>query len=351
MTADTLDFTKGATGQAIDVEALEEQLLREFQTLLTEGGASAPLPIEVPVMTEAPPEPDFEAIYQEVYTEAADAYLDKNTKEIVPSVTGIRFDTEAARTALADTAEGEVCSVPLEKEEPNITTAKLNANLFKDVLGKSSTKTAGGSSRWHNVDTGLPAGQRHHPPARRDLLLQRHSGTLLPGRRLSEGRRLCERHHPGHLGRRRVPALLHLYYTTLKANLETVERHKHKYDVGYLPSGLDATVYSNSLDFQFKNNTDYPIKIVASLSKSGGSRYCNVTIYGTNTTGVYGDPYSVVVSTTAPKTVYEPNSSVPQGSKPQKDPTRTAYTGKVVEVHQRLRDANGKVISDTGHPQ
>ena len=117
--------------------------------------------------------------------------------------------------------------------------------------------------------------------------------------------------------------------------------------MGYLPSGLDATVYSNSLDFRFKNNTDYPIKIVASLTKSGGTRYCNVTIYGTNTTGIYGDPYSVVVSTTAPKTVYEPNSSVPQGSKPQKDPTRTAYTGKVVEVHQRLRDANGKVISDT----
>ena len=138
-----------------------------------------------------------------------------------------------------------------------------------------------------------------------------------------------------------------LYYTTLKANLETVERSKHKYDVGYLPSGLDATVYSNSLDFRFKNDTEYPIKITATLTKSGGARYCNVTIYGTNTTGIYGDPYSVVVSTTAPKTVYEANSSVPQGSKPQKDPTRTAYTGKVVEAHQRLRDASGRVISDT----
>ena len=347
VTADTLDFTKGTTGQAIDVDALEEQLLREFQTLLSEGGTSAPVPIEVPVMTEEPPEPDFEAIYQEVYTEPADAYLDKNTKEIVPSVTGIRFDTDAARTALADTAEGEVCSVPLEKEEPNITTAKLNANLFKDVLGKSSTKTAGGSSRWHNVD----------------LACQRVNGTiLLPGETFSYNATVGPYSQAG--GYQKAGAYVSgttqdtwaggvcqlsstLYYTTLKANLETVERHKHKYDVGYLPSGLDATVYSNSLDFRFKNNTDYPIKIVASLTKSGGTRYCNVTIYGTNTTGIYGDPYSVVVSTTAPKTVYEPNSSVPQGSKPQKDPTRTAYTGKVVEVHQRLRDANGKVISDT----
>ena len=38
-----------------------------------------------------------------------------------------------------------------------------------------------------------------------------------------------------------------IYYTTLKANLETVERTKHKYDVGYLPSGMDATVYSDPL--------------------------------------------------------------------------------------------------------
>ena len=320
VTADTLDFTKGATGQAIDVEALEEQLLREFQTLLTEGGASAPLPIEVPVMTEAPPEPDFEAIYQEVYTEAADAYLDKNTKEIVPSVTGIRFDTEAARSALADTAEGEVCSVPLEKEEPNITTAKLNANLFKDVLGKSSTKTAGGSSRWHNVN----------------LACQRVNGTiLLPGETFSYNATVGPYSQAG--GYQKAGAYVSgttqdtwaggvcqlsstLYYTTLKANLETVERHKHKYDVGYLPSGLDATVYSNSLDFQFKNNTDYPIKIVASLSKSGGSRYCNVTIYGTNTTGVYGDPTRWWSALPPPRPSMSPTARCPRAPSPRRTP-------------------------------
>ena len=55
----------------------------------------------------------------------------------------------------------------------------------------------------------------------------------------------------------------------------------------------------------------------------------------------------MTVSVTEAKTVYEPNASVPQGSAPQRDSTRTAYNGKVVEVHQRLRDANGNVISDT----
>ena len=344
LTEDALEFTKGTTGQAIDTDALEETLLASFHEML--GGGSA-APIDVPVLTEVPPEPDLESIYREIYTEPADAYLDKTSKEIVSSVTGISFDIAAARSALAETGEGDRCSVPLDKAEPAITTAKLNANLFRDVLGKSSTRTAGGSTRWHNVD----------------LACRRVNGTiLLPGETFSYNATVGPYSQAG--GYQKAGAYVSgttqdtwaggvcqlsstLYYTTLKANLETVERSKHKYDVGYLPSGLDATVYSNSLDFRFKNDTEYPIKITASLTKSGGARYCNVTIYGTNTTGIYGDPYSVVVSTTAPKTVYEANSSVPQGSKPQKDPTRTAYTGKVVEAHQRLRDASGRVISDT----
>lgn len=345
VTDTTLELTHGTTGQAIDIVKLEEEILAQFQDQLN-GGEAQP-PIDVPVTTEAPPEPDFQAIYDAVYKEPADATLDKTTKEIVPSVTGVSFDIEAAKAALEGTEEGETVSVPLTLTEPAVTTAKLEANLFSDVLGKASTRTTGDSNRIHNVD----------------LACQRVNGTiLLPGEVFSYNA-LCGPYSQSggylkagaYVGGATTPTWAGgvcqlsstIYYTTLKANLETVERSKHKYDVGYLPSGMDATVYSDSLDFKFKNSTDYPIKIVTSLTKSNGTRYCNVTIYGTNTTGVYGDPYSVVVSTTQPKTVYEPSSSVPQGSAPQKDSTRTAYTGKVVEVHQRLRDANGNVISDT----
>ena len=276
--------------------------------------------------------------------EAADAYLDKSTKQIVPSVTGVSLDTAAAKSALDSAAEGSDVSVPLTKTEPEMTTADLEANLFKDVLGQSSTRTAGGSSRWHNVD----------------LACQRVNGTiLLPGETFSYNAVCGPYSQAG--GYQKAGAYISgttkdtwaggicqlsstLYWTTLKANLETVERYCHQFDVGYLPSGMDATVYSNSLDFKFKNDTGYPIKIEASLTKnSNGTRYCNVTIYGTNSTGVYGDPYSVVLSTISPQTKYEPNASIPQGSKPQKDPERTAYTGKKVAVYQRLRDANGNV--------
>ena len=334
-----LIIRKGVSGLSVNAA--------DFRDLVIDSLLTGRTSIEVSPHVIPPEALDFEAIYREVYKEPADAYLDKEAGEIVPSVTGVSFGISTAQALLERTEEGKECQVPLTLTEPDITTEELEDSLFKDVLGKSSTRTAGPSNRWHNVETAC----------------ERVNGTiLLPGEVFSYNE-LCEPYSQAG-GYLKAGAYVSgttqdtwaggvcqlsstIYYTTLKANLETVERTKHKYDVGYLPSGLDATVYSDSLDFKFKNNTDYPIKIVSSLTNNGGTRYCNVTIYGTNTTGIYGDPYSVTVSVTEAKTVYEPNASVPQGSAPQRDSTRTAYNGKVVEVHQRLRDANGNVISDT----
>ena len=44
----------------------------------------------------------------------------------------------------------------------------------------------------------------------------------------------------------------------------------------YVSGGRDATVAYGSLDFKFKNNRDYPVKIVSSV----GGGYCTVSLYG-----------------------------------------------------------------------
>ena len=54
-----------------------------------------------------------------------------------------------------------------------------------------------------------------------------------------------------------------LYMSVLRADLEVTERTNHSLTVAYTPLGQDATVSYGSLDFKFKNDTDYPIKIVA----------------------------------------------------------------------------------------
>jgi len=66
-----------------------------------------------------------------------------------------------------------------------------------------------------------------------------------------------------------------LFRAVLNAGLEIIERHPHSYRVGYYeqssPAGIDATVYSPSVDFKFKNDTGNHVLIQA-VNDSGASR-------------------------------------------------------------------------------
>ena len=343
VTDTTLDLTKGTTGQAIDVAALEEQIQQQLVALVS-GAEVDTTPIEVPVTTEEPPVLDLQAVYDAVYTEPADATLDKTTKEIVPSVDGVSFDVAAAQTALDGAEEGETVSVPLTKTAPEITT-KLNANLFKDVLGSGTTTCAGPSNRWYNID----------------LAADRVTGTiLLPGEVFSynalagpytksSGYKAAGTYQNGQSIDATAGGICQLsstiYWVTLKANLETVSRTQHAFNSGYMPViGTDATVWSDVTDFKFKNSTEYPIKVVCYLDSS---HKLHVTIYGTDTTGIHGEPYSVTVSTVPYKNTYKPDSSIPVGSDPVRDTNYSRYNGVTVDVYQKLVDKNGKTISTT----
>ena len=49
-------------------------------------------------------------------------------------------------------------------------------------------------------------------------------------------------------------------------SIEIIERHEHSQKVYYVPVGKDAAVAYGSIDFKFKNNYDYDIKIYATPS-------------------------------------------------------------------------------------
>lgn len=335
LTEDALVLHKGTSGVGVNAEAVRQAVTQA----LLDGKDSARLDPEV----TSPSEPDFESIHREVYTVAADAYLDKDTKEIVPSVTGLSFDISAARSALDAADEGSTCTVALDQDIPPMTTENLEANLFKDVLAQTKTRASSPAGRWTNIANAAGF----------------VNGTiLLPGETFSYNE-TCE---PYATSNGYVPAGTYqngksvdataggicqlsstLYWATLVANLETVERSKHQFNTGYLPIvGSDATVFAGSPDFKFKNSTDYPIKIETYIDKS---HYVHVTIYGTNATGIYGDPYSIQLSYTPANTLYVAKAEIPVGTT-QKDPEQYAYNGQKVEFHQRLRDKDGNVISD-----
>ncbi|MDD4540942.1 MAG: VanW family protein [Eubacteriales bacterium] len=67
-----------------------------------------------------------------------------------------------------------------------------------------------------------------------------------------------------------------LFQAVAKADLEIVERHNHGMRSSYYEYGQDAMIYGGSFDFKFRNNTDYPLAIVAETS----GNYLVYRIYG-----------------------------------------------------------------------
>lgn len=338
---DELVFTKGRSGRMLDRGPLFAALEARMTGLLN-GTVGEEPPVTARIAEGNPPaEPDFTAICQEVRTQVQDAHVDPVSRQVVPAVVGRELDPEKARTALARTAEGETCRLPLTLTQPELTTEALNALLYRDVLGEASTHVGGTASRRGNVklagqylnDTILLPGEVFSYLATcgpyetekgygMGAAYQNGKTVLTPGGGVCQGAST-------------------LYLATLRANLETVERTPHGYEPSYIPAGLDATVAGSEIDFKFKNNTEYPVKIKAWVD---GESNLHVVLHGTDTTGIHGEPYSTNrVVTKYAGTVYEPDESVPRGTT-RKDSSRTAYNAVSAEAYNKLVDKDGNVV-------
>ncbi len=67
-----------------------------------------------------------------------------------------------------------------------------------------------------------------------------------------------------------------LFNAAVRADLEIIERNPHAWPSNYVEKGFDATVNWPGLDFKFRNNTEWPVFIVAAYNK----QKVTVNIYG-----------------------------------------------------------------------
>jgi len=337
-----LVFTKGRTGRRVDLDALLSGLGSEAERMLNQRSGQL-APVEASVSESAPAEPDYEAIKTQVYREVSDAWFDEETKAVIPSVTGLALDVDKAKAALDQCREGAQCRVPLVETAPQTSTEDLNALLFREVLGQAKTRCTGTQSRINNVR--IAAGFMNNVVLLPGEVFS-YLGTCGPYN-VDKGYQEGLAYHGGKtvlsVGGGVCQGSSTLYYAVLRANLEVVERYNHGYEPSYIPGGMDATVASTVLDFKFKNNTEYPIRIESYMDEKNN---IFVILHGTNTTGIHGEPYSKNRTVTRyAETVYEPKEDVPLGTQ-VKDPERTAYNGVTVEAWQKLVDAEGNVVEE-----
>ena len=130
-----------------------------------------------------------------------------------------------------------------------------------------------------------------------------------------------------------------LFNAVARANLKITERDPHAWPSNYVEKGEDATVNWPNLDFKFKNDTDWPIFIVANYA----NRKVTVEIYGKLLED--GMTIDLVSETTYVKEppseiLYVYNPELPLGKEEVTVKPRTGYTVETYKVWYQ----NGKEV-------
>ena len=328
-----LTITRGTTGRRINWPETQKRLLEAAETADVTR-------VEAVIVSAMPEELDLTEVYGQIHTQAQDAQIDSQSYQATEHVVGVDFDLEQAKARFATLQEGETLQVELQLTVPEVTREKLNGLLFRDELGRCETNIGGTANRLSNVVTAAKA---------------IHGIVLAPGEEFSYNKALGPRTvengykaAPAYIGGQTVDEVgggicqdsSTLYMAVLRANLEIVARTNHMYTVGYVPNGMDATVVYNAIDFKFKNNTDYPIRILAQVE----NRKLTVRVMGTKVTPFTVKLFNETLSTTPYEVVYKPDASVAPGKTVVET---TAYTGCKVRVYRCVYDGDGNQISKT----
>ena len=320
----TLTITLGTPDRSLDTEALLEVIEQAYC-------ANDFSPIEFSYQVTEPEALDLQALCADNTIAPVDAILNETDYSITHELLGYGPDPEALAALAASAGEGETICLDFGYLPAALTWDSIDATLFKDVLGAVSTNHTNESNRNANLRQACKA----------------INGTLVrPGEVFSYNATLGERtekkgYKPAgaYSGGKTVQTVgggicqvsSTLYYACLKADLEIVERTAHGYTVSYLPYGMDATVSWGTLDFKFKNNTEYPIRIVASMSDG----QVHVKLIGTDTKDYYVKmTYETVDGPIEGKTVYEDYKWNNKEGYTDGEVIQTAYTGRTVKSYR-----------------
>lgn len=270
ISGDKLIISKGVEGKNIDFDALEDKILE----VINAGEMIVNIPVEV-----SEPKPlDIDKMHLDVCIAPVDAsYKEGPAFEIIKEKNGLEFDKEEARAKYEALKPGETTEIKLTVTEPKIKVENLGDVLFKNLIAThTSTYDTSDKNRVTNLE----------------VATQRCNNIILyPGDEFSYNKALGHRttengfkKGDSFAGGKVVQTIgggicqvsSTLYNAVLKADLTVTDRTAHGMYVKYVQPSTDATVVDNSIDFKFKNERQYPIKIVATCKD------------GVVTTSIYG---------------------------------------------------------------
>ena len=330
---DSLTVTRELDGLAV-TEADLEQPIRDALSSEADGAVyvdAAILPAQALSAQD---------IHDAVAGSMKNAGYDAATGSITPEQAGAGFDVAEAQALLDAASPGETVEIPADIQQPHVTAAELKEVLFRDVLGQCRTHVSGTSARINNVKLSAAACNGVVLNTGDVFSYNATTGQRTPAKGYQAAPAYVGGETVDEVGGGVCQTSSTIYYACLRANLEITERYAHRYVPAYIDWGMDATVSWGGPDYKFTNNTDYPIKIVATYS--GG--YLTVKILGTNVDDTYAKMTNEVLSKTNWETVYKDDETLPAGTEKV---TTTPYTGYKVKSYRNVYSADGKLISST----
>ena len=233
--------------------------------------------------------PDFEKVYADVCSDPRDAAFAEDFT-VIPETVGIDFDVAEAEKAWREALPGARVEIPLVLTEPEVTAEELEGMLYRDRLCFMTTYYRDSTeNRKNNIRLAaskldgitLKPGEVF---SYNETIGQRteEAGFLLAGA-YADGEKVEE------IGGGICQVSSTLYCAAMYAQMTTVSRTNHYFDVGYLSMGYDATVSWKQPDYRFRNDRDYPVKIVAFCEDDS----VTVEFWGTDTDGTHVSPYTM----------------------------------------------------------
>ena len=257
-----LILTSGKAGNVVNINQMESYIKNGIMNLTLKNRT-----LDIATSIKQPSKINIEKVYEEVHKEAKDAYYTQNPFSVYPSENGMDFAISLEEASKMLEEEKEEYTIPLKILYPKVTTNMIGTEAFPDLLSSFSTKyNARDTDRTTNLK----------------LAANKINGTvLMPGETFSYNQVVGARTIAA--GYKEAPIYVQgqvvdglgggicqitstLYNAVLFANLEIVERSNHQFVPSYVSASRDATVVYGSIDFKFKNNRNYPIKLICSVA-------------------------------------------------------------------------------------
>lgn len=252
-------------------------------------------------------------------------------KEFEPAKDGISVQRDTLKNDVINTTqkleEGEdttlTLEIPVTKSAPKVDTDSVNNLGIKELIGRGKSQFRGSiSSRVYNIN--LAASRLNGVLIKPGEIFSfngavgdvsaltgyKQAYIIQDGRTiLGDGGGLCQ-------------VSTTMFRAALNAGLPIIERRAHSYRVGYYeqdePAGLDATVYSPTTDFKFKNDT--PGHILVQAYPDTRNLTLVFELYGTSDGRVSKISRPVVTDPTPPPDpLYIDDPTLPTGTTKQID--------------------------------